>query len=104
MHANQNYTLHFNSISGYVRPSRQLLDFYRKKIADYENEHDILLKKLSEFKLSHEEQHQLDCEMKQREDEIVELQRALTDMQEFLFNEREQVLRLYKENDTYKVR
>lgn len=90
-------------ISAYVRPSRQLLDFYRKKIAQYENEHDSQVRKLSEYRKSHEEQHQLDCEIKQREDEIAELQKALSDMQVFLFREREQVLKLYGENDSFKV-
>ena len=95
--------MYFISLAVYVRPSRQLLDFYRKKIAQYENEHDTQVKKLSEYKKSHEEQHQLDCEVKQREDEIAELQKALSDMQVFLFKEREQVLKLYAENDSFKV-
>lgn len=41
--------------------------------------------------------------MRQREEEISELQKALSDMQLSLFQEREQVLRLYAENDRYKV-
>jgi len=86
-----------------VRPSKQLLDFYRKKIIQYENEHDIVVKKLSEYSKSHEDEHYLECEVKQRDEEIAELQKALTDMQLFLFKEREQVLQLYTENDTFKV-
>ncbi|KAF6021040.1 CCDC77 [Bugula neritina] len=88
----------------YVRPSKQLLDFYRKKIIQYENEHDIVVKKLSEYSKSHEDEHYLECEVKQRDEEIAELQKALTDMQLFLFKEREQVLQLYTENDTFKAR
>ena len=42
--------------------------------------------------------------MRQREDEIVELQKALSDMQVYLFQEREHVLRLYAQNDRLKVR
>jgi len=41
--------------------------------------------------------------MRQQEEEMVELQKALSDMQLSLFQEREQVLRLYAENDRYKV-
>lgn len=41
--------------------------------------------------------------MRQREDEIGELQKALSDMQVFLFQERENVLRLYAENDRLKL-
>lgn len=41
--------------------------------------------------------------MRQREEEMVELQKAISEMQMSLFQEREQVLRLYAENDRYKV-
>lgn len=43
-------------------------------------------------------------ELRQREEEIAELQKALSDMQVYLFQEREQVLRLYAENDRLKIR
>ena len=42
-------------------------------------------------------------ELQQREDEIAELQKALSDMQVYLFQEREHVLRLFAENDRLKV-
>lgn len=48
-------------------------------------------------------QHKFQWEMRQREEEIVELQKALSDMQIYLFQEREHVLRLYAENDRLKV-
>lgn len=49
-------------------------------------------------------QHQLHWEVRHLEEEIAELQRALSDMQVFLFQEKEQVLRLYAENDRLKLR
>lgn len=49
-------------------------------------------------------QHTKEWEIRQREEEIGELQKALSDMQVFLFQEREHVLRLYAENDRLKVR
>ena len=58
---------------------------------------------LDEYEKSYEQQHQLDCETRQRDSEIGELQKALSDMQVFLFKEREQVLKLYAENDGFKV-
>jgi len=48
-------------------------------------------------------QHKFQWEMRQREEEITELQKALSDMQIYLFQEREHVLRLYAENDRLKV-
>lgn len=49
-------------------------------------------------------QHKLQCELRLREEEIAELQNALSDMQVYLFQEREQSLRLYAENDRLKIR
>ena len=43
-------------------------------------------------------------EQRQREEEIAELQKALSDMQIYLFQERENVLRLFAENDRLKIR
>lgn len=48
-------------------------------------------------------QHEMEWGMRQREEEMVELQKAISDMQLSLFQEREQILRLYAENDRYKV-
>ena len=49
-------------------------------------------------------QHKLQWEVRQREGETAELQKALSDMQVYLFQEREQSLRLYAENDRLKIR
>ncbi|CAC5406450.1 unnamed protein product [Mytilus coruscus] len=93
-----------NERLGHLRPSRELLEYYRKKIAEYDEEHDHMVSKLEEYKITYEEQHKLQWELRQREEEIVELQKALSDMQIYLFQEREHVLRLYSENDRLKIR
>lgn len=43
-------------ILGHLRPSRELLEYYRKKIAEYDDEHDQLVKKLEEYRVAYEEQ------------------------------------------------
>ncbi|TRY97041.1 hypothetical protein DNTS_001451 [Danionella cerebrum] len=88
----------------FLRPSRELLEFYRQKLSQFDEEHEEMLQKLEQFKSSTEEQHRLQCELRQREEEIAELQKALSDMQVYLFQEREQALRLYAENDRLKIR
>ncbi|XP_071960534.1 coiled-coil domain-containing protein 77-like [Antedon mediterranea] len=93
-----------NERLGYLRPSRELLEYYRRKIAEFDDEHEQMLNKLDEYKITYEQQHKMQWELKQREDEIAELQQALSDMQVFLFQEREHVLRLYSENDRLKIR
>ncbi|KFW01606.1 Coiled-coil domain-containing protein 77, partial [Eurypyga helias] len=88
----------------FLRPSRELLEYYRKKIADFDEEHEDLIKRLERYKETYDEQHKLQWEVRQREEEIAELQKALSDMQVYLFQEREHVLRLYSENDRLKIR
>ncbi|XP_049431128.1 coiled-coil domain-containing protein 77 [Epinephelus fuscoguttatus] len=93
-----------NERLAYLRPSRELLEFYRQKIAQFDGEHEELLQMLEKYKAITEDQHKLQWEVRQREGEIAELQNALSDMQVYLFQEREQSLRLYAENDRLKIR
>ncbi|XP_069619059.1 coiled-coil domain-containing protein 77 [Ranitomeya imitator] len=93
-----------NERLAYLRPSRELLEYYRRKIAEFDEEHEDLVTRLEQYKATYEEQHKLQWEMRQREEEISELQKALSDMQVYLFQEREHVLRLYSENDRLKIR
>ncbi|XP_071387154.1 coiled-coil domain-containing protein 77 [Centroberyx affinis] len=88
----------------YLRPSRELLEFYRQKIAQFDGEHEDLLQMLEKYRGITEDQHKLQWEVRQREGEIAQLQSALSDMQVYLFQEREQSLRLYAENDRLKIR
>ncbi|NP_001171806.1 coiled-coil domain containing 77-like [Saccoglossus kowalevskii] len=92
-----------NERLGHLRPSRELLEYYRKKIADFDGEHEEMLNKLEQYKMTYEQQHKSHWELRQREEEIAELQKALSDMQVYLFQEREHVLRLYSENDRLKI-
>ncbi|ELK02600.1 coiled-coil domain-containing protein 77 [Pteropus alecto] len=85
-------------------PSQELLEYYQKKMAECEAENEDLLKKLELYKETCEGQHKLEWDLQQREEEIAELQKALSDMQVCLFQEREHVLRLYSENDRLRIR
>ncbi|XP_061826037.1 coiled-coil domain-containing protein 77 isoform X2 [Nerophis lumbriciformis] len=93
-----------NERLGYLRPSRELLEFYRDKISQFDGEQEQLLKMLEKYKSIIENQHKLESELRQREGEIAELQNALSDMQVYLYQEREQSLRLHAENDRLKIR
>ncbi|XP_045410645.1 coiled-coil domain-containing protein 77 isoform X3 [Lemur catta] len=85
-------------------PSQELLEYYQKKMAECEAENEGLLMKLELYKETCEGQHKLEWDLQQREEEIAELQKALSDMQVCLFQEREHVLRLYSENDRLRIR
>ncbi|XP_014675757.1 PREDICTED: coiled-coil domain-containing protein 77-like, partial [Priapulus caudatus] len=87
-----------------LRPSRELLEHYREKIAQYDEEHEVLTKKLDDCMALCEKQHKLEWQLQQRSDEIAALQKALSDIQVHLFQEREHVLRLYADNDKLRIR
>ncbi|EDQ92038.1 uncharacterized protein MONBRDRAFT_22803 [Monosiga brevicollis MX1] len=86
-----------------LKPSQELLEFYRKKIEEYEGDQAAILARLEKYKQTYEEKHKLQWDLAQRDSEIEQLQKALSDMQVYLFQEREHVLRLYAENDRLKV-
>lgn len=85
-------------------PSQELLEYYQKKMADCDEENEDLLKKLEFYKEACEGQHRLEWDLQQKDEEIAELQKALSDMQVCLFQEREHVLHLYSENDRLRIR
>lgn len=87
-----------------LRPSRELLEFYRKKISDYDTDYEALEQRLEQYRASFDSQQREEIEVKKREEEIAELQKALSDVQLYLFQEREHVLRLYAENDRLKIK
>ena len=62
-----------------------------------------LKQRCSSIEVSHEELHRTAWELRVRHEEIAELQRALSDANVYLFDEREQVLKLQAENDQLKI-
>ncbi|XP_060020352.1 coiled-coil domain-containing protein 77 isoform X4 [Lagenorhynchus albirostris] len=85
-------------------PSQELLEYYQKMMSECEAENEGLLKKLELYREACEGQHKLEWDLQQREEEIAELRKALSDVQVCLFQEREHVLRLYSENDRLRIR
>eukprot|EP00026_Physarum_polycephalum_P007242 Phypoly_transcript_07300.p1 GENE.Phypoly_transcript_07300~~Phypoly_transcript_07300.p1 ORF type:complete len:435 (-),score=82.94 Phypoly_transcript_07300:243-1547(-) len=84
-------------------PTRELIDFYRTKIEEYESEREDLISKVQLCETNHTELHRTKWELRKRMDEISDLQKALNDAQTYLFDERQHVLRLYAENDDLKI-
>lgn len=40
---------------GYIRPSQELLDYYRSKISEYDSEYENLIKRLDKYKNAYEQ-------------------------------------------------
>lgn len=82
-----------------LKPSHELLEFYRQKIDECDGEHAEMLARLERYKATFAEQvsvhegahrqHKLAWQLAQREEEVSELQKALSDMQGLLYQERD---------------
>lgn len=86
-----------------LRPSRELLEFYRNKIAEYDDHHSDLLDRIHKIEDVCDSNMKLENDLKGRDSEISNLQKALSDLQAYLLEERDHVLRLYAENDRLKI-
>eukprot|EP00775_Hariotina_reticulata_P012249 gene12249-12386_t len=86
-----------------VLPSADLLAHYKQRIDQFEQERDELLRAVDRCAVHQDEVHRLQWENRKRADEIRELQKALSDAQQFLFEERQRLLLLQAENDELKL-
>ncbi|KIZ06949.1 Coiled-coil domain-containing protein 77 [Monoraphidium neglectum] len=86
-----------------VLPSPQLLAHYKTRIEEFEAERDELLRAVARCAVQSEDLHRLEWENRKRADEVRELQQALSDAQQFLFEERQRLLALQAENDELKL-
>ena len=80
-----------------------LLEYYRARVAQFEKEREELLLKLDACSVSFQEAHRTSWEMKKKEEEVKELQKALSDAHTYVFDERERFLKLQAENDELKL-
>lgn len=60
-----------------LRPSRQLLEFYRNKMAEYDDEHSEIFEKINHIEVICDANHRLENEIQNRERDISNLQKAL---------------------------
>eukprot|EP00878_Enallax_costatus_P033337 GHUV01036756.1.p1 GENE.GHUV01036756.1~~GHUV01036756.1.p1 ORF type:complete len:405 (+),score=164.28 GHUV01036756.1:265-1479(+) len=86
-----------------VLPSAELLAHYKSRIGQFEQEREQLLLAVERCAVHQDNVHRLEWENRKRADEIKELQKALSDAQQFLFEERQRLLNLQAENDELKL-
>ena len=101
MAALEGFDLEFVATHG--APSAELLAFYRAKVAAHEGERRDLLARLADAEAAGAELQRLRWEARERDEEVRELQRALSDARLALLDEREQALKLAAENDGLKA-
>ncbi|CAH8534755.1 unnamed protein product [Dicrocoelium dendriticum] len=84
-------------------PVSALLAYYRHKVSSLSEEPEQLQRRLDDIAEAMQIRETTTSALHQKEVEICDLKRALSDMQVYLFQEREHVLRLYAENDRLKI-
>lgn len=85
------------------KPNEELMDYYKKRIGDFENERQMFLERLQQCAEEKENLHRLEWENRKRAEEIRELQKALSDAQQSLFEGSQRVLVLQAENDELRL-
>eukprot|EP00116_Pleurobrachia_bachei_P000739 sb/3461001/ len=76
----------------------------REQLAEYDTDRETMMEKLENFKGAADEQQSSQWQITQKEEELSALQKAISDLQVCLFQEREQVLKVHAENDRLKIR
>jgi coiled-coil domain-containing protein 77 len=86
------------------RDLARLLDYYRLRVEGFEKERVEWMERLEGLRLSQEEHHRLEWELRRRTEEIIELQNALCENQVALNGERKQIINLTEELENSKLR
>jgi len=81
-----------------------LLTYYRARLADFDKERQEWLEKLETLRHSQEEKHKSDWELQKRKEEISDLQKMISELKLSIFDERQQILKLKKENDLLRMK
>ncbi|KAG2433514.1 hypothetical protein HYH02_012632 [Chlamydomonas schloesseri] len=81
----------------------ELISYYRSRLEGFEAERAELLQRLDQCAIQGAEMHVLEWEAHKRADEVRELQKALSDAHNFLFDERQRLLALQAENDELRL-
>ena len=85
-------TLQSNSTPQRRQDLARLIDYYRLVVETFETERIKNYELLQNIKISNEDQHKVDWEIKRRKDEIIELENALHEINMALNNERKKAI------------
>ena len=85
-------------------PARELIAFYRKRLCAAERESEDAIQRLVAVEAHSAELHRLRWALRSRDEEVAELQGALSNAKVLLLDEREAALRLQGERDALKAR
>jgi len=78
-------------------PISSILNYYRARVDEIQKERDEWFERLENLRISQQDYHKQEWELKRRAEEIAELQKTLSDSHIALFEERELALKLRRE-------
>ncbi|KAK3926171.1 Coiled-coil domain-containing protein 77 [Frankliniella fusca] len=84
--------------------SKELISHYLAKFSSLNRDYEELTSRVEDCRALFDADCRLQQELVQRNNEVSRLQQAVSDLQVYVFEEREQALRLYAENDKLKLR
>jgi len=84
------------------RDLARLLDYYRQRVENFEKERVEWLQRLEAIRLSQEDNHKLEWELKKRTEEVMDLQDALKKNSLGIHEERKQIYSLTSELESTK--
>lgn len=84
--------------------SKELVSHYRSKLSALNRDYEELSCRVEDCRSLFDGDCRMQQELVQRNNEVSRLQQAVSDLQVYVFEEREQALRLFAENDKLKLR
>jgi coiled-coil domain-containing protein 77 len=90
-------------LTGLTPAQKDLFEYYKYRIETFEHERSEWIHRMDDLEGTRQEYYKLKWELTKRDEQIDELQRALSDAHVFLYEEREQVLKLAAENDELRI-
>ncbi|TPX71511.1 hypothetical protein SpCBS45565_g01048 [Spizellomyces sp. 'palustris'] len=82
--------------------SQDLLNYYRERLERCEHDYKEALEKIDAIRIPHDDAHRVAWEAHKRAEEVASLQKALSDAELALFDEKRAFLKLLAENDELK--
>lgn len=89
-------------LTGMTDEQRELLEYYQSRVDAFDRERVDFLHRLDEMSGNSREKHSLKWDLHKKDEQMMDLQKALSDAHVFLYEERAQVLKLTAENDRLK--
>ena len=82
----------------------QILNYYRGRVEAFEKDRTQWYKKLEDIRIKQDQVHKVEWELKKRQEEKLEIDRAINQCQNALYQERERIVKLKEAVDQTRVK